>query len=131
MPVVKNKNSIFIAVAIILILGGVIYFYFFQSETPDTSVTPKKTDVAQEDESAATNTSAKSDASNPSSIIENLGEFSNLKGEELLALLNLLQTIKLDTSFFESENFKKQIDFYRVLEIRDEEKGNPNLFIEQ
>lgn len=117
MPKTKsNNNIIFIAIAVLIILAGSFYFFYFSKKSDDES--KNKTEIP------ATN----ADSSLPLKKLQNLGEFSQIKGEELLGLLNLLQAIKLDLSFFQSDEFRKPDDFYHIIEIKDEEKGNTNLF---
>ncbi len=116
MPNTKSKNNtVFITIAILIILGGALYFFYFSNSGDNGLKNKTETSAAEADSSSLKK-------------LQNMGEFSQLKGEDLLGLLNLMQTIKLDLAFFQSEKFKKLNDFYRVLEIKEEEKGNPNLF---
>lgn len=115
MPNTKSKRNIII-VLVILIIGGFLYFYYFSKKNNNESKNKTETPAANEDFSLSLKK------------LQNLGEFSQVGGEELLGILNLLQTLKLDISFFQSEKFKKPSDFYRIVEIKDEEKGNINLF---
>jgi Tfp pilus assembly protein PilO len=57
--------------------------------------------------------------------IEKISDFGN---KSVLELLSILQTLKLNVSFFQKPSFKNLIDFYKKVEVSEEEVGRVNPF---
>ena len=117
MPKTSNQNSgiaMIIFVIIFLSIGFLSFGYLENQGVKEISAL--KSQISGLETDSLKNTGAVS------------SESASAKGQDILELLLVLQKIKLDIDFFQNPDFKNLKDFYQKIEIKEEEKGNPEPF---
>lgn len=135
---IKNKNALFAAGGIIIIiLGYLIFSRLYPSVSTENTV--NKETIFNEDDNTApiytprTAVNATAGAAKEQSLakLQKLSQYKNLSdfnGKEVYDLIQILEKLKLDMDFFNSAQFKNLVDYTYETAVSEEEKGNVNPF---
>jgi len=130
----KQKNFIFIGIIFAAVLTGYLVFRYLNSSGAENNGAERKTNSGASaagdsifvDKDAVSETIPDPSLSSASAggIKLNEKNFENLNIQEIHGFISMLEKTKLDADFFESDGFKKLIDFSEEVELLESDKGN-------
>lgn len=136
-----NKNLIYAAVFIVLIIFGYFVYGYFGGSSETTAgndgIYAKNSDSAGAETGMPANDGAATGGVKTQSVGDSLARFqkisqssnlSDFNGQDIYDLILTLEQVKLDINFFNDDKFRSFVDFTKEIKVSDEEKGNINPF---